>query len=272
MKQTRENLADMTDLVFENRNQDYGAYVLRKRYPYVLGKALSFTIGLIIIFLGSSGFGTKEELKAKDRPMVIACPIAIPTLPKEKEIPTIRPEVPKAPDISTTSYHIPEPTPADELNKEEITATIHDLDSLRNANRIGIRDIEGDHLDLVFWENFMEDSGDIPEVIGEESEPSSNIVVIPDEAPVPVNMKKVWSQAKYPRILSQNGEEGIVVMRILIDEEGNYVKHKVLNSAHPLFTQEVEKLVDQLRFTPAIQGGKGIKFWVNLPFRFSLVR
>src|SRR5687767_5931724 len=41
--------ADLLDIVFENRNKDYGAYVLRKQYPEALHTALTFVIATVIL-------------------------------------------------------------------------------------------------------------------------------------------------------------------------------------------------------------------------------
>jgi hypothetical protein len=60
-----------------------------------------------------------------------------------------------------------------------------------------------------------------------------------------------------------------VVIRVLVDSRGNYVKHRVISQGHPLVANSVEQHVGKLIFTPAIQGGSPISFWVNLPFTFK---
>ena len=43
--------ADILDLVFENRNKDYGAYELRKYYNKRIVKALIITTSIAVLFL-----------------------------------------------------------------------------------------------------------------------------------------------------------------------------------------------------------------------------
>ena len=64
--------------------------------------------------------------------------------------------------------------------------------------------------------------------------------------------------------------EGKIILRILIDEKGNYVRHIVAKSTNWRVLKEVEKHVKELRFTPAYQHNKPIKFWLNVPFNFDL--
>lgn len=64
--------------------------------------------------------------------------------------------------------------------------------------------------------------------------------------------------------------EGRIILRILIDEKGNYVRHIVAKSTNWRVLKEVEKYAKELRFTPAYQQNKPVKFWINVPFNFNL--
>jgi periplasmic protein TonB len=83
-------------------------------------------------------------------------------------------------------------------------------------------------------------------------------------------MDDVKKAIGYPPVAKEAGIEGQVMLRILVDEQGNYIRHIISKAAHPLLQAEVEKHARELHFTPAIQGGKPIKFWVNIPFNFKL--
>src|SRR6187397_2374502 len=82
--------ADILDLIFENRNKNYGAYMLRKHYNSRLVKALLFTylivaIGLLVTIL------FKEE-KARN--------YVIPDSHPYKLLPVViadKPKIPKQP-------------------------------------------------------------------------------------------------------------------------------------------------------------------------------
>jgi periplasmic protein TonB len=103
-----------------------------------------------------------------------------------------------------------------------------------------------------------------------QDEPDVNKVTIFEVAPNPLNMEEVMKKIGYPPIAKEAGIEGQVMLRILVDEKGNYVRHIISKAAHPLLQAEVEKHAQELYFTPAIQDGKPIKSWVNIPFNFKL--
>ena len=75
----------------------------------------------------------------------------------------------------------------------------------------------------------------------------------------------------YPDIARDANIQGQVVVRVLVDEKGNYRKHKMIKKVHPILADAVEQNLSKLKFSPAIQGNKPIKFWVNIPFRFKLM-
>ncbi|MCB0842763.1 MAG: energy transducer TonB, partial [Bacteroidetes bacterium] len=87
-----------------------------------------------------------------------------------------------------------------------------------------------------------------------------------------VNINDIKKLIGYPQIARDASIQGMVVVRVLVDKNGNYAKHKVTNEVHPILSRAVEEHVNKLKFTPAIQGGKPIKFWVNIPFNFMLIK
>lgn len=102
-------------------------------------------------------------------------------------------------------------------------------------------------------------------------EPDINAFIFADVEPKPTNMLDIQKSIGYPQIAKDAGIQGNVVIRILVDEKGNYRKHRVINEVHPILTKAVTKHVDKLKFEPAIHEGKPIKYWVNVPFAFKLL-
>ncbi|MEO0896316.1 MAG: TonB family protein [Bacteroidota bacterium] len=89
--------------------------------------------------------------------------------------------------------------------------------------------------------------------------------------PVPINMDIVKRLIGYPKVARDNGIQGMVVVRVLVDETGAYEDHILINQVAEELSTEVEQQLPQLKFTPAIQNGRPIKFWVNIPFNFKLI-
>ncbi len=103
------------------------------------------------------------------------------------------------------------------------------------------------------------------------TEPGVNEFVFVDQEPTPQNMSVVRQAIGYPTEAIAKGLEGQVMMRILVDEKGRYVRHKVMVAADSLLSKAVESHIAELTFTPAILQGKAVKFWINVPFNFRLV-
>lgn len=88
--------------------------------------------------------------------------------------------------------------------------------------------------------------------------------------PKPLNLTEIQKCISLPPAISPLCFEGRLIFRVLIDEQGRYVKHVVLRSPHPSLTAAAEKKIVCLRFSPAIQAGKPIKFWTNVPVATGL--
>ena len=76
----------------------------------------------------------------------------------------------------------------------------------------------------------------------------------------------------YPEIAKTAGVKGYVNVKVLVLRDGTVGKFEVLQ-AKPAglgFEDEVAKVIVNWRFTPAIQNGKTIPVWVEIPFEFSL--
>ncbi len=89
--------------------------------------------------------------------------------------------------------------------------------------------------------------------------------------PEPVNLTEIRKKMIYPVKAQETGKEGLVILKIAIDENGSYAGHEVLKQTHPDLLREVEKHIQNLLFTPAIQGNKPVAFSVVIPFKFELL-
>ncbi|MEM6764457.1 MAG: TonB family protein [Bacteroidota bacterium] len=89
-----------------------------------------------------------------------------------------------------------------------------------------------------------------------------------DHPPVAKNYVAVLDGIQYPDQALNEKVEGKVVCRVLVDKEGNYVDHVVLQSANRSLTEAVEGQVHKLTFDPARKGEKRLAYWVNMDFSF----
>lgn len=95
-------------------------------------------------------------------------------------------------------------------------------------------------------------------------DPSAFVAV--EKNPEPISLVK----PVYPEIAQRAGLTGLVVLRVLVNKEGKPMRTAVIKADNDIFVEPAKEAAMKTLFTPAIQNGKPITCWVNIPFRFSL--
>lgn len=75
---------------------------------------------------------------------------------------------------------------------------------------------------------------------------------------------------KYPEIARKLGKEGLVVLKVLVDEKGKVKEVQILRFAGFGFDEEAEKAIRQSLFEPAKIQGQPVPCYVKVPVRFVL--
>jgi periplasmic protein TonB len=76
---------------------------------------------------------------------------------------------------------------------------------------------------------------------------------------------------EYPKMSKRAGEQGKVLMRVLVSEEGNPLSVEVISSSgFERLDKAAVNAVKGWRFVPARKGGKAISGLVNIPMPFTL--
>ncbi len=92
-----------------------------------------------------------------------------------------------------------------------------------------------------------------------------SFIVLTKEATL-LNWDDVYKMMGFPLALRDAEIEGKVVLRILFDENGNYIRHIVLKDPHPLLTKVFTDVVAMLKVKPSEIDGRPIASWVTIPF------
>ncbi|MDP5172207.1 MAG: TonB family protein [Bacteroidia bacterium] len=263
--------ASMDEMVFEDRERRYGAFFLRKNYPLHLG------IGVLVISLLTLGFsygpllidryGLFEGEVKKVREVKKLVLEELPPPPPLNEDTPPPPPPPQAPppEVRTVEFRVPEPVPEEEADEDQ---EVKEVKELEKAPNFGAEDKDGE--DVGIFSGELGGDGKVPDVIV-DNDPGINDFVSVEQEPVPVNIDDIKSLIGYPQIARDAGIQGQVVVRVLVDKTGNYDRHRIVKSVHPILDEAVSQQLSKLKFTPAIQGGRPIKFWVNIPFNFKLL-
>jgi protein TonB len=270
-------------IVFRSRNRAYGAYQLRRQSGLHTLLALCWGIGLFGAAVASpwlyqQWFGSANLLAFNlPGPLLqdeILQEILLPEVKLETELPATPPEAPPAEPAAA------EPAPPQAQVQYVPPVQVDDNAHVPpppnlDTEAIGDRAVGTQTTDGSGTNNLMTETSGTSKGIGiappAEIEPS-HTEFFAGELPKAQNLDAIRSIIGYPDVAVQAGIQGTVQVRILVDAEGKYRKHIILNgqAVHQLLVKAVEKRLPELRFSPATQAGKAVPTWVTIPFKFRL--
>lgn len=102
------------------------------------------------------------------------------------------------------------------------------------------------------------------------AEPDPDAVSEIDQPPT-VDMEELASRIIYPEDARKAGLEGQVIIRVLLDEEGNPVEFRIDNSDADIFVDPAINAVTSMKFEPARKQGRPVECWISVPIKFKLV-
>lgn len=259
MRIENAEMQSMNDLVFENRNKEYGAYVIRKAYADNVQKALLFVLvsltGAMIITLFFHGEPIIIEPKT-DTGIVLDYVIA-PKLEAQKTAtspPVRRAHRDVAPIVSTR----PDP----EVTKpQETDATTGALDGPLD----GAAPTEG--------------SGTVtadPVVATPAVAEPVKIFVHPEVMPqyeggMEALAKYMRKNLKYPAVARRMGTEGLVYVSFIIDMEGHISEVKVIKGISKECDEEAVRVVSKMpSWIAGRQGNAPVIVRMVMPIKFQL--
>lgn len=115
---------------------------------------------------------------------------------------------------------------------------------------------------------------EMPRFPGCENEPDEEVR---KECATQKMLEFIYEHITYPPIARENGVEGTVVIRFIVDKDGLVKEPTVLRDIGALCGEEalrVVKLMNNMpeKWIPGKQRGKPVKVYFNLPVKFKLVR
>lgn len=260
MEKEQTKIPDFDDIVFECRNKEYGAYILRRKYPRTLLASMVFGIGVIAVAVIVPYLNAKamEGRQVKEE-RVVEIKMENLDQPSETVAPPPAPPPPVEEVVQQTRY-IP-PVVVDSVKPEESGRLLTAEDA-----RIEIRD--ADVLEIIPVAEVME------EVREEEPEPEPFIVV--EEMPMfpggqsELN-KFLHENAQYPEIAKENNVQGRVIVKFCVTPSGGVDKVSILKGVDPELDNEAMRVVSILPlFKPGKQGGKPVPVWYTVWINFQL--
>ncbi len=249
---------EFDDIVFANRNKEYGAYALRKRYKKTV--ILALAIGVLIIsslIIGPYISAKASENTRKRAERQVEIKMEAMDAPTEQVAPPPPPPPPPA-DVVQQARYVP-PVVVDSVKPEEEV-------ELMTADEISevVQNTEVVDIPIEVKEEVQEDEAEeVPFVVVEEMPmfPGGDAALL----------KYIGENTVYPEVAKENNIQGRVIVRFCVTAKGGVSQVSVLKGVDPELDAEAIRVVNTLPpFKPGKQGGKPVPVWYMVPITFTL--
>ena len=263
------------DLVFEGKNQAYGAYQLRKDTGKrnIMALLVMFAIGLAIAaFVAIKG--VVENAMKSD--VAIEADVELAKLAEKKEAKVEKKEEPKIEKIevekvkSSVKFVPPVIKKDDEVKPEEELKSQEELNKTNTA--IGAFDVKGND----------EAAGEVlkaKEVIAQPDPPKeeeTKVFDVVEQMPSfpggqSALLQYLSSNIKYPVVAEENGVQGRVIVTFVVEKDGSITDVRVVKSVDPSLDKEAQRVVKSMpKWIPGKQNGAAVRVKYTVPVTFRL--
>lgn len=247
------------EIVFENRNKEYGAYSIRKKYNRTL--LLGFIIGIVVL----SAAIIIPYFKASAMQKVAQ--------QKEREVIAVMENLDQPEEIRVEA---PPPPPPAETQQQIKYVAPEVVDSIKPEDEVQLMTMD-ETVETIQDEEVVE----VVEVVEEEVEeykPPAEVFVIVEEMPTfpggtEALFKFIYDNIEYPRDALENGIEGNVVVRFCVTYKGKIEQSEVIRGIHPSLDAEAVRIINTLpTWNPGKQAGNPVNVWYTLRVQFQLLK
>jgi periplasmic protein TonB len=247
------------DIVFEGRNQSYGAYVLRKIYGKHLIISVAATIAIIALLVYGPAIAEMlkgEEVVEKVAPkkLVYTELSAPPPIDKPKPPP---PQI-QLPKLQKVIKFVPP-----KVVKEEVVEEVPTIEEIKQ-NEVAAVEVEGP-TEVVFEEP-------APVVVEDENKVFMVVEQQPEfEGGYEAMMNFIRKNMRYPASARRMGIDGTVYVTFVVGKDGTINDVKVLRGISADCDKEAVRVVQMMPpWKAGRQNGKAVLVRFNLPIKFKL--
>ena len=263
------------DLVFEGKNQAYGAYQLRKNTGIRNLKALAVMFAAFIIIAGIVYAKVSIENYIASQNAAIEADVELQSLAEKKEIKEEKKDEPEVEKIevervkSSVAFTVPEIKKDEEVKEDQEMKSQDDLAETNTA--IGAFTVEGN--DETAEVKHVEEKIAEPEPVKEEETKVFDVVEQMPSFPGGPSalMQYLSSNIKYPVVAEENGVQGRVVCTFVVEKDGSITDVRVVKSVDPSLDKEAVRVVKSMpKWIPGKQNGSAVRVKYTVPVTFRL--
>ena len=264
------------DLVFEGRNKEYGAYVLRKETGKRKLKSMLLVFAVTIAIMAAVAAKVAIE-NAFPKKVAMETDVELSKLAQKKEAKVekkapVKVEEQKVVEKVKSSVKFTPPVikKDDEVKPEEELKSQEDLNKTNTA--IGSFDVKGND----------EAGGEVlkakeviaqPEPPKEEETKVFDVVEVMPSFPGGQGALFEWlsKNIKYPVVAEENGVQGRVIVTFVVERNGSITDVQVVKSVDPSLDKEAVRVVKAMpHWIPGKQNGSAVRVKFTVPVTFRL--
>ncbi len=271
---------EWTDLIFEGKNKEFGAYELRttsaKRHNLAMLSVVVVIIVALLLSLLVSSIERAEETIIGDAEQEM---VSVDTTQDEQDEPEEEPEErfeePEVEEVlpeevlNTVKVTEIAIVDDDQVTKEDEVKTQEDLTQTETA--FGAKDFDQGTDDVTVVREVRD------EVVVEEKKPEpEKIFTAVEESPkFPGGDAELYKwlsdHIRYPEMAAQNNIQGRVTVQFVVEKDGSIGEVKVVRGKDPDLDKEAVRVVKALpKFIPGKMNGQSVRVWYTLPIMFKL--
>lgn len=254
-------LDERNEIVFEGRNQNYGAYELRsnynKRVTYIIGGMLVFSV----VLMGVKKFADRPKEEEVTETIKVEQIDLTPPPPVEEQPP---PPPPPPPPPMVEMVKFTPPVIKDDAVEEEPQKLQEEV----KETNVGTKDQEGEK-DIVAPPTEVSGPGEpaAPEIF----------TIVEENAEFPGGLsemaKFIQKNLQYPAMAREAGISGKCFLKFVVNENGDISNVEILKgvSGCPECDKEAIRVVKSMpKWKAAKMTGRSVKCYFNLPISFKI--
>lgn len=276
--------AEWRNLVFADKNKDFGAYQLRKNSDKRHNMAMLYMLlGLAVIFILIIGLSKWSDYRAEQEA------IALQEQREKMMAATIAQEEPEQeePEVEEQKFEQPEVTVPEEVlatvqvtqiaivDADKVKNEVMDMDAQKEDNTArGVVNQEGSD-DADKFKAVQE------QVVVKEPEPEVKpkeeeiFVAVEQQAEFPGGqqalMRWLGNNVRYPESAQQNDVQGRVVVKFVVEKDGSIGQATIVKGVDKDLDREALRVVKKMpKWQPGKNNGVAVRSYFNLPVVFKL--
>ncbi len=271
MNQTTLLTADILDILFEGRNKEYGAYELRKQYQKRLYIAVSSM--LLLVALLFAGYAFSEKMPSHSITAIIPPDMELAKAKEKEDItPPPPPKVKPPAPVAMQQFVPPRIVNDDDVKPEEQPPTIDELENVK----IGLVDKDGSPDEGITAPPPTDEGRGLMEAPKAKTDPDSLFITVQIESEYPggpqawMRYLKKTLEPLFPQQAIEDGIQGTVLIRFIVDREGNVSNVEAISGPELLQEAAIQVIRKSGKWTPAIQNGRQVRSYKTQPIVFRI--